>query len=89
MFQLLSRWNPIKLPSFFFPRNKHERNARRPRQRSSLRCLRTAWGAFFLLISLTLTISLMDRLWANEAPLTKPSWSQEDQKILQNIHTIL
>ena len=46
-------------------------------------------GAFFLLISLTLTISLTDRLWANEAPLSKPSWSQEDQKILQNIHTIL
>ena len=89
MLHPLSRWNPIKLPSSLSPRNEHERNGGWPRQRLALRCLRKAWSAFVLLISLTLTISLTDRLWANEAPLTKPSWSQEDQKILQNIHTIL
>ncbi|MDR4484320.1 MAG: hypothetical protein R3B95_14090 [Nitrospirales bacterium] len=89
MLHRLSRWNPIRLLFFFSQRNEHERNAGRPWQRLAMRCLRTAWGASVLLISLTLTISLTDRLLANEEPLTKPSWSQEDQQILQNIHTIL
>jgi len=89
MLHRLSRWNPIRLLFFFSPRNEHERNAGWPRQRLAIRYLRTAWSASVLLISLTLTISLTDRLWANEAPRSKPSWSQEDQKILQNIHTIL
>jgi HEAT repeats len=42
-----------------------------------------------MVISLILTISLTDRLLANEESVPKPSWSQEDQKVLQNIHTIL
>ncbi|MGB5055200.1 MAG: hypothetical protein WBO24_12490, partial [Nitrospirales bacterium] len=87
MLHRLSRWNPIRLLFFFSPRNEHERDADRPRQRLATRYLRTAWSASVLLICLTLTISLTDRLLANEEPQTKPSWSQEDQKILQNIHT--
>ncbi|GJL59434.1 MAG: hypothetical protein NPIRA03_22910 [Nitrospirales bacterium] len=89
MLPLLSRWNPIRLLSFVSPRNKHKRDRNRPSQRLANRNLRTAGSAFVLVISVTLTIALTDRLWANEEPLSKPSWSEEDQKILQTIHTIL
>ena len=89
MLRRLSRWNPIRLLFLFTPQNEHDQNAERPLQQLSTRYLRTARNASVLLISLTLTISLTDRLWANEEPQSKPSWSQDDQKILQNIHTIL
>lgn len=39
-------------------------------------------------VTLTL-IALTVALFSNEKRLTEPSWSQDEQKVRQNIHTIL
>lgn len=87
MLHLLSQWHPIRI--FPSPEHQHQRNAGRQLQGKANWHLRALWSWRVVLVTLTLTISLANALFANEKPLTEPSWSQEDQKVLQNIHTIL
>ncbi|HBP88933.1 MAG TPA: HEAT repeat domain-containing protein [Nitrospirales bacterium] len=89
MLHLLSRCNPTRI--FFVPpkRQQQKRDAQRQRQGHSNRYLKNLgiWSA--VLVTLALTISLTNTLLANERSPGVPKWSQEDQKVLRNIHTIL
>ena len=89
MHYLLSRWNPNRITSLYPKRHQHEQSAGRRPQFAANLDLRALGSWRAVLVALTLTMCFADALWANEKPLTEPSWSQEDRTVFQNIHTIL
>lgn len=86
---LLSRWNPIMIFSGSPKQQQQNRDAERHRQSYAKKYLKIWWSWPVVLITLTLTISLTDALLANERSPDELAWSQEDQTVLENIHTIL
>lgn len=88
MFHLPGRWNRIKIVSLSPIQPQDERDARQPRWPAKSR-LRASLSWLVMLLTLTLTISCTSPVLATEAPLTEPTRSQEDRKVLQDIHTIL
>ena len=89
MLHLLTRWNPIRIFLLSSKQHQQEEDAGRQLQRTTNRGKRALRSWHIVLVTLPLTISLTDALFANEKPLTESSRSQEDQTVLQNIHTIL
>jgi hypothetical protein len=83
------RWNLKRISSSSSRQHQHQENPGRHLQRTTNQGQRAirSWG--FVLITFALSISLTDGLFASEKPPTGSSWSQEDQQVLQTIHTIL
>jgi len=89
MLHLLSRWNPIRIVSLPPTPPHHIRDVKSSPLWKGNYCRKSSLSWIVVLITLALAISPTDSLLANEDPLTEPPRSQEDQKALQDIHTIL
>jgi hypothetical protein len=89
MLPLLSRWNTMRTASLPLTPPKQMRDVAPQSQWIANQCRKPSWSWIVVLFTLALTISLTDSLLANEKQLTEPPRSEVDQKILQDIETIL
>ena len=89
MLHLLSRYNTIRTASLPLTPLKQMRDVAPQSQWTANQCRKPSWSWIVVLFTLALTISLTDSLLANEEQLTEPPRSEADQKILQDIDTIL
>ena len=89
MLHLPNRWNPISNDSLAPTHPQHPRETKTQPQWTGNQGRKPFRSLSVVLLTLTLMIFLPGSLPANDEPLKQPSRSEEDQKILQDIHTIL
>jgi len=89
MLHLLIPWNPIRTVSLFPKRPQHLRDTGPQPKWTANQCHKPFW--IWVIVPLTLTLPIFPTVssLAKDEPGTEPTRSEEDQKVLQNIHTIL
>ena len=89
MLHLLSRWNLIRITSLFSAQPQNTKDAGRQPRWTGTQCNKPLGSWIVALITLALPIFPTEAVLAIDELLTEPPRSPVDQKVLQDIHTIL